>query len=73
MIEAADRADATAPEGSVIVKVNGYDPDNRDWFWAMYEPDGTVLAEGSPGGCISCHEGMRSNDFVIINPLDEEL
>ncbi len=90
LLEALPADDATAPEGSIIVKenfdnnktlrsitvmakVNGYDPDNRDWFWAMFESDGTVLAEGSPGGCISCHEGMRSNDFVIINPLDEEL
>jgi hypothetical protein len=56
---------------TVMAKIEGYDPDYGDWFWAMYQPDGTVLTEGSPGGCISCHEGMRKNDFVIINPLDE--
>lgn len=81
-------AEATAPEGSIIVKENfdnnkelrnltvmskisGFDPENGDWFWAMYQPDGTVLAEGSPGGCISCHSGMRSNDYIVINPLTE--
>lgn len=56
---------------TVMSKISRYDTENGDWFWAMYQPDGTVLAEGSPGGCISCHSGMRSNDFVIINPLDE--
>lgn len=56
---------------TVMSKIDGYDAENGDWFWAMYQPDGTVLAEGSPGGCISCHSGMRSNDFVIINPLNE--
>ena len=56
---------------TVMAKVADFDPDNGDWFWASYRPDGTVNAAGGLGGCISCHEGMRSNDFVIINPLDE--
>lgn len=55
---------------SVMAKVKGYDPENGDWYWAMFDPEGKVLKEGSPGGCISCHAGMRKNDFVIINPLD---
>ncbi len=55
---------------TVMAKVKGYDPENGDWYWAMFDPEGKVLKEGSPGGCISCHAGMRSNDFVIINPLD---
>ncbi len=55
---------------TVMAKVKGYDPESGDWYWAMFDPEGKVLKEGSPGGCISCHAGMRSNDFVIINPLD---
>ena len=57
---------------TVMAKVDSWDPDNGDWFWGMYGPDGTVLAEGSLGGCISCHEGMKVNDYVVINPLNEE-
>ena len=56
---------------TVMVKVEGYDPAHNDWFWAKFAPDGTVQAEGSPGGCIKCHEGMVHNDYVIIRRLDE--
>ena len=45
----------------------GYDPDNQDWFWAKYLPDGTLdknpkgmrlagrVAKGMDAGCIACH------------------
>ena len=50
---------------TVMAKVTGYDSENGDWFWAKYDPDGTVTAEGSPKGCVSCHSGMRQNDFGL--------
>ena len=56
---------------AVMAKVDSWDPGNGDWFWGIYSPDGTVMAEGSLGGCISCHEGMADNDYVVINPLNE--
>jgi hypothetical protein len=56
---------------TVMAKVENYNKDNGDWFWAMYGPDGDILAEGSLKGCISCHEGMRKNDYIIINPLNQ--
>ena len=58
---------------TVMVKVSGFDPGRGDWFWAAMDPDGTVTAEGSPDGCISCHSGMKSNDYIIIQPLNETL
>lgn len=58
---------------TAMVKVAGYDPEHNDWFWAAFSPDGTATAEGSPEGCISCHSGMQSNDYVIVHPLDEKL
>ncbi|MDC7234207.1 MAG: cytochrome P460 family protein [Spirochaetales bacterium] len=58
---------------TVMAKVEGYNPENNDWFWAMLSPEGEVLAEGSPGGCISCHSGMKYNDYIIIKNLDESL
>ena len=27
---------------TLMVKVDGYDPDNQDWFWAKYNTDGTL-------------------------------
>jgi len=58
---------------TVMAKVEGFDPERNDWFWASYGPDGTVKAAGKAGMCISCHEGLASNDYVIVRPLDEPL
>jgi hypothetical protein len=57
---------------TVMAKVKDYNPEVGDWFWAKYSPEGEVIAEGTPGGCISCHEGMVTNDFIIVRPLDLE-
>jgi len=54
-----------------MVKVQGYSPETNDWYWAAFSPDGKVLAEGSPGGCLSCHSGLESNDYIIIKNIDE--
>lgn len=56
---------------TVMAKVEGYSPGTNDWFWAAISPEGEVMAEGSPGGCVSCHEGMRENDYIIIKNIDE--
>jgi len=55
---------------TVMAKVEGYNDEGGNWFWAAYSPGGEVLAEGTPKGCISCHEGMQNNDYVIVRPLD---
>lgn len=57
---------------TVMVKVKDYNPDNGDWFWAKYTTEGEVLAEGTPGGCVGCHQGMEDNDYIIVRPLDLE-
>lgn len=58
---------------TVMVKVKDYNPEAGDWFWAKYTPEGEILAEGTPAGCIGCHEGMDYNDYVIVRPLDLEI
>ena len=55
---------------TVMYKVSGYDPDNNDWFWAKYLPDGTIDAEGRVPGCISCHGLQRENDFIYTSTLE---
>ena len=55
---------------TVMVKVKNYAPEINDWFWAKYSPQGETQASGQPKGCISCHEGMKKNDYIIIHPLD---
>ncbi|MBF9017396.1 MULTISPECIES: cytochrome P460 family protein [unclassified Oceanispirochaeta] len=58
---------------TVMAKVEGFSPENNDWFWAMISPEGEILAEGTPGGCISCHSGRKDNDYIIIKNIDEPL
>ena len=58
----------------------GYDPEDKDWFWAKYKPDGSLhtkhkmmmdiplagrVAKGKPEGCISCHQAAPGGDFVF--------
>ena len=54
----------------------GYDPQDLDWFWVKYNPDGSVqknpkgiamagrVAKGAPKGCIACHTAAPGHDFV---------
>lgn len=57
---------------TVMAKIADYSEESGNWFWAAYSPDGEVLAEGTPRGCVSCHEGMKSNDYIIVRPLDHK-
>lgn len=56
---------------AVMAKVEGYNTEGGEWFWAIYSKEGEVLAEGTPKGCVSCHEGMKSNDYIIVRQLDQ--
>ncbi len=61
---------------TVMYKRPGYDPEDRDWFWVKYAPNGKVLtnpkgmalagrvAKGAPKGCIACHRAAPGGDFV---------
>ncbi|HKL46076.1 MAG TPA: hypothetical protein VJ906_07515 [Roseovarius sp.] len=56
----------------------GFDPDNADWFWVKYLPDGSLdknpagkrlagkVAKGMDAGCISCHVGA-GDDMVFTS------
>jgi len=54
----------------------GYDDENRDWFWVKYLPDGSLdknpagmrlagrVGKGADAGCIACHTG--AGDTMIF-------
>jgi hypothetical protein len=54
----------------------GYDPDNDDWFWVKYKPDGSLatnpkgmklagrVAKGADKGCIACHTVAEGGDYI---------
>lgn len=58
---------------------SGYDPDNADWFWVKYKPDGSLdmnpkgmklagrVAKGKAQGCIACHKAAPGGDYVFNN------
>ena len=57
----------------------GYDTENKDWFWAKFQPDGTLMknkkgmslagrvAKGSDKACIACHSAAPGDDYVYIH------
>jgi len=58
---------------TVMAKIEGFDPEHGDWYWASFEPDGTVRAAGALPTCVACHAGVSANDYVIVRRLDETL
>ena len=57
---------------TVMAKVEGFDKEHGDWYWAMYQPDGKAVASGNIPMCVSCHAASY-NDYIIIKRLDEPL
>lgn len=54
---------------TVIYKVEGYNPNANDWFWAKYAPDGKIEAEGKVAGCIGCHGQKKDNDYLFTGEV----
>ncbi len=59
---------------TVMFKRPGFDPDNQDWFWARYAPDGSlamteggVAMVGRVDGCIGCHSAAGGGDYIYVN------
>ncbi|MBQ0757838.1 MAG: cytochrome P460 family protein [Amphritea sp.] len=56
---------------------DGYDSDNKNWFYAKYTPDGSLMknpkgmplagrvAKGMPTGCIACHKAAGGGDYIF--------
>lgn len=54
---------------SVMYKVKGYNPDGGGWFWARYDADFDVLAEGKVRDCMSCHGTVKENDHIFTGDI----
>ncbi len=52
---------------TVMYKIDGYNPDANDWFWAKYTPKGKADKYGMPKGCIGCHGTRAKNDFILVH------
>ena len=47
---------------TVMKKIEGYDPDHGDWFWASFSKNGEVNNAGSISSCYNCH--ASGTDFI---------
>jgi len=54
---------------TVMYKIDGYNPQGGDYFWAKYAPDGKVLESGKLKGCIDCHGQKKENDYIWTGPV----
>jgi hypothetical protein len=61
--------DTTLAKLTVMYKVKGYDPENGDWFYAVYGPDGTLEKEGKIRSCIQCHNLRDEDDYIFLRSL----
>jgi len=51
---------------TVMAKMEpGYDPENGDWFYGVYDPTGTVAKkQGKLEMCIGCHGQWSGRDYL---------
>ena len=62
---------------TVMLKREGYDAENKDWFWVKYSATGSVLknpqgvalagrvGKGGNQGCVACHKAAPGGDLVF--------
>jgi len=61
--------DRTLAAVTLMYKAEGFHPDRNDWYWLQRTAAGNVPAEGRVAGCINCHNGNASNDYLFLAPL----
>lgn len=58
---------------TVMKKIDGYDPENKDWYWAIADTDAHITNAGKlnsswTSSCISCHKkGDGGDDLLFVN------
>ncbi|HKL26954.1 MAG TPA: cytochrome P460 family protein [Desulfuromonadales bacterium] len=62
-------ADKSLGAVTIMYRVEGYNPDAGDWFWAKYKADGAIEKEGKVAGCIGCHTAAIQNDWIFTSPV----
>jgi len=52
---------------TIMQKIDGYDPEHGDWYWAMANESGSISQGGQMGACIRCHSSADGDDYTFIN------
>ena len=51
---------------TAMQKIDGYDADNGDWFWAQFDADsGAASSAGALSGCYGCHSAY--SEYVAFD------
>jgi mono/diheme cytochrome c family protein len=57
---------------TLMYKVDGFNPDANDWFWAGLSADGSAInAEGAVEMCSACHGQDGNSDYLLRFKLPE--
>ena len=50
---------------TIMKKIDGYDPDHNNWFWANYNDGGELAGKnGKESSCYNCH--ISGNDYLLF-------
>ena len=72
-VYSADHDDNYAALTVMFQREDGYDVGNSNWFWAEYNPDGSIIEHqganlsGRSQFCIACHTALGGDDREILN------
>lgn len=68
-----DQADNYVALTIMFQREKGYDTTNSDWFWAEYNPDGSIInyqgvdLTGRSEMCLGCHTPLGGKDREVLN------
>ena len=48
-----------------MYRVEGFNPEGDDWFWAKYKASGEVDKSGKVEGCIKCHAEKKGSSWIF--------
>jgi hypothetical protein len=58
-------ADKKLESLTVMFKIDGYNPEAGDWFWAKYDAkNGYPLESGKVDACLGCHSQKKDSDYL---------
>jgi len=70
------RPDGMLGASTVMYKIEGYNPEAGDWWWAKFMPDGSVdmdgMAQGRVEMCIGCHAKGADNDYLLTGSIGQQ-
>jgi hypothetical protein len=68
-----DESGAEIRKLTVMMKMApGYDPENSDWWYGVYDRSGTkIREEGKLPDCILCHQQALETDYLFSNEVTQ--